>query len=76
FELPFEVVSENPIVEEAPAEEDARDDNRDQKPRRPETDGTAPQAESSRSPSPAKGGPPGPPFCFPHLPLCPRHRLG
>jgi len=45
FELPFEVVSENPIVEEAPAEEEARDDNRDKKPRRPKKEGKAPKAE-------------------------------
>lgn len=44
FELPFEVVSENPIIEEAPAEEESRDDNRDKKPRRPKKEGKSPRA--------------------------------
>jgi large subunit ribosomal protein L9 len=46
FELPFEVVSENPIVEEAPAdEEESRDDDKPKKPRRPKKEGKAPKAE-------------------------------
>lgn len=45
FELPFEIVSENPIVEEAPAEEESRDDDKPKKARRPKKEGKAPKAE-------------------------------
>ena len=45
FELPFEIVSENPIVEEAPAEEESRDDDKPRKARRPKKEGKAPKAE-------------------------------
>lgn len=44
FELPFEIVSENPIVEEVPAEEESRDEA-PKKPRRPKKEGKAPKAE-------------------------------